>query len=272
MGNFEIYRRTLRFSLMRLIRNIVGVVALVAVPLIAMTAVATMGMDEAVQYAAAGIGFIVVLIVFAVIVHFGGYLLIAGQVAMITKGVAEGDLPADVYGEGKRAVKRNFARASAFYGLWNVTKAITNQISSGMNALARSVDGDNTTGPASIIAGIVSTIVSVVLEYLNYCSLGWVFLHEDQSAFKSTCDGAVIYFQNWKTLMKNTGKVIAVSLVSLAIIGGAFFGIAYLVIGSIAPLMEVLSSIDAAAPLGDGSPTPEGTTFMIVCAIVALVF
>ena len=169
-------------------------------------------------------------------------------------------------------MRRKFATASVYYGLWNITKAITNEVSAGMNALARGIDGGNTAGPASIIAGIISTVVGVVLEYLNYCSLGWVFLNESQSAFKSTCDGAVIYFQNWKTLMKNAGKVIAVSLVSLAIIGGAFFGIAYLVIGSIAPLMEVLSSIDAAAPLGDGSPTPEGTTFMIVCAIVALVF
>ena len=256
---------------MRLIRNIVGVVALVAVPLIAMTVVATMGMDEAVQYAAAGIGFIVVLIVFAVVVHFGGYLLIAGQVAMITKGVAEGDLPADVYGEGKRAVKRNFVRASAFYGLWNITKAITNQISSGMNALARSVDGSNATGPASIIASIVSTIVSVVLEYLNYCSLGWVFLHEDQSAFKSTCDGAVIYFQNWKTLMKNAGKVIFVTLVSLAIIGGAFFGVAYLLLSGIEPLTSVLSEIDAAATLEDGTTLPAGTTLLVLCGIIALI-
>ena len=91
--------------------------------------------------------------------------------------------------------------------------------------IARGIDGDNQGGVASVIAGIISAVVSVVLEYLNYCSLGWVFLHSEQSAFKSTCDGAVIYFQNWKTLMKNSAKVIAITLVSLALIGGAFFGL-----------------------------------------------
>ena len=271
MTNSEIYRRTLRFSIMRLVRNIVGVVALVAVPLAAFVAVGMAGLDEGIQAAAAGLAFLVVLIAFAVIVHFGGYLLIAGQVAMITKGVAEGSLPDDVYAEGKRAVKRNFARAAAFYGIWNITKAITNEISSGMNALARAADGENTTGPASIIAGIVSAVVGVVLEYLNYCSLGWVFLHEGQSAFKSTCDGAVIYFQNWKTLMKNAGKVILVTLISLAIIGGAFFGVAYLLLGGIEPLTSVLSEIDAAATLEDGTAVPAGTSLIVLCGIIALV-
>ena len=125
-----------------------------------------------------------------------------------------------------------------------------------MNAIARGIDGDNQQNAASVVAGIISTIVSVVLEYLNYCSLGWVFLHSEQSAFKSTCDGAVIYFQNWKTLMKNSAKVIAITIVSLALIGGAFFGVAYLVLGSIEPLTAILADIDATATLEDGTAVP----------------
>ncbi len=168
-------------------------------------------------------------------------------------------------------MRRKFATASVYYGLWNITKAITNEVSAGMNALARGIDGENTAGPASIIAGIISTVVGVVLEYLNYCSLGWVFLNESQSAFKSTCDGAVIYFQNWKTLMKNAGKVIFVTLVSLAIIGGAFFGVAYLLLSGIEPLTSVLSEIDAAATLEDGTTLPAGTTLLVLCGIIALI-
>ena len=113
-------------------------------------------------------------------------------------------------------------------------------------------------------------IVGVVLEYLNYCSLGWVFLNENQSAFKSTCDGAVIYFQNWKTLMKNSAKVIALTVVSLAIIGGAFFGVAYLVLGGIAPLTSVLADIDAAATFEDGTAVPAGTSLVVLCVVIAL--
>ena len=271
MKNSEIYRRTLKFSVMRLVRTILCVIMLVALPLITFVATGLAGLDEVVQLAATGVAFIVALIAFYLIAHYGGYLLTAGQVAMITEGVANGELPEDTYVAGKRAVKSRFATASVYYGLWSVTRAITNEISSGMNALARGIDGDNTTGPASIIAGIVSTVVSVVLEYLNYCSLGWVFLHKEQSAFKSTCDGAVIYFQNWKTLMKNSAKVIAITIVSLALIGGAFFGVAYLLLGSIEPLTAVLADIDAAATFEDGSAVPAGTSLIVLCAVIALV-
>ena len=257
MKNSEIYRRTLKFSVMRLVRTVLCLVMLAALPLIAFVATGLAGLDETVQLAATGIAFIVGLIVFYVVAHFGGYLLTAGQAAMITEGVATGELPEDTYAAGKRAVKSRFATASVYYGLLSVTRAITNEVSAGMNAIARGIDGDNQGGAASIIAGIISALVSVVLEYLNYCSLGWVFLHGEQSAFKSTCDGAVIYFQNWKTLMKSSAKVIAITVVSLAIIGGAFFGVAYLTLGSIEPL--------------NGTAVPAGTSLIALCAVIALV-
>lgn len=264
MKNSEIYRRTLKFSVMRLVRTVLCLVLLAALPLVAFVATGLAGLDETVQLAATGVAFIVALVVFYLVAHYGGYLLTAGQVAMITEGVATGQLPADTYEAGKRAVRSRFATASVYYGLWSVTKAITNEISSGMNAIARGIDGDNQNGAASVVAGIISAVVGVVLEYLNYCSLGWVFLHGEQSAFKSTCDGAVVYFQNWKTLMKNSAKVIAITLVSLALIGGAFFGVAYLVLGSIEPLTAVLSQIDATA-------VPAGTSLIVLCAVIALV-
>ncbi len=271
MKNSEIYRRTLKFSVMRLVRTILCVIMLAALPLITFVATGLAGLDEAAQLAATGVAFIVALIVFYLVAHYGGYLLTAGQVAMITEGVATGELPEDTYAAGKRAVKSRFATASVYYGLWSVTRAITTEISSGMNAIARGIDGEDNAGAASIIAGIISAIVSVVLEYLNYCSLGWVFLHSEQSAFKSTCDGAVIYFQNWKTLMKNSAKVIAITIVSLALIGGAFFGVAYLLLGSIEPLTAVLADIDAAATLEDGTAVPAGTSLIVLCAVIALV-
>ena len=271
MKNSEIYRRTLKFSVMRLVRTVLCVILLAALPLAAFVGTGIAGLDETIQLAATGVAFIVVLIVFYVVAHYGGYLLTAGQVAMITEGVATGELPEDTYAAGKQAVRNRFATASVYYGLWSFTRAITNEISAGMNAIARGIDGDNKEGAAPVIAGIISAIVSVVLEYLNYCSLGWVFLHSEQSAFKSTCDGAVIYFQNWKTFMKNSAKVIVITLLSLALIGGAFFGLFYLTLGSIGPLTAVLADIDAAATLEDGTAVPAGTSLIVLCAVIALV-
>ena len=213
MGNVEIYRKTLRFSVMRLLVTILGIFIIVALPLA--TFLVTAGMSEVACAVATFVAFIVGIVVFVLIIRYCGYLFTAAQVAMITEGVSKGTLPDDVYAAGKQAVKRRFVTASVYFALWSITKAITNQITAGLNALGRVADAGNNAGPASTVAGIVSTVISVVLEYLNYCSLGWVFLNANQSPFKSTCDGAVVYFQNWKTLLQNAGKVIGITVVSL---------------------------------------------------------
>lgn len=268
MGNVEIYRKTLRFSVMRLLVTILGIFIIVALPLA--TFLVTAGMSEVACAVATFVAFIVGIVVFVLIIRYCGYLFTAAQVAMITEGVSKGTLPDDVYAAGKQAVKRRFVTASVYFALWSITKAITNQITAGLNALGRVADAGNNAGPASTMAGIVSTVISVVLEYLNYCSLGWVFLNANQSPFKSTCDGAVVYFQNWKTLLQNAGKVIGITVVSLVVIGGAFFGLGYLAFGSIPSMTAVLADIDAAATLDDGSAVPPGTSLIILCVIVAL--
>lgn len=268
MGNGEIYRKTLRFSVMRLLVTILGIFIIVALPLA--TFLVTAGISEIACAVGTFVSFIVGIVVFVLIIRYCGYLFTAAQVAMITEGVSKGTLPDDVYAAGKQAVKRRFVTASVYFALWSITKAITTQITAGLNALGRVADAGNNAGPASTVTGIVSTVISVVLEYLNYCSLGWVFLNANQSPFKSTCDGAVVYFQNWKTLLKNAGKVIGITVVSLVVIGGAFFGLGYLVFGSIPSLTAVLADIDAAATLDDGSAVPPGTSLIVLCVIVAL--
>lgn len=268
MGNGEIYRKTLRFSVMRLLVTILGIFIIVALPLA--TFLVTAGMSEIACAVGTFVAFIVGIVVFVLIIRYCGYLFTAAQVAMITEGVSKGTLPDDVYAAGKQAVKRRFVTASVYFALWSITKAITTQITAGLNALGRVADAGNNAGPASTVTGIVSTVISVVLEYLNYCSLGWVFLNANQSPFKSTCDGAVVYFQNWKTLLKNAGKVIGITVVSLVVVGGAFFGLGYLVFGSIPSLTAVLADIDAAATLDDGSAVPPGTSLIVLCVIVAL--
>ena len=268
MGNVEIYRKTLRFSVMRLLVTILGIFIIVALPLT--TFLITAGMSEVACAVATFVAFIVGIVVFALIIRYCGYLFTAAQVAMITEGVSKGTLLDDVYAAGKQAVKRRFVTASVYFALWSITKAITNQITAGLNALGRVADAGNNAGPASTVAGTVSTVISVVLEYLNYCSLGWVFLNANQSPFKSTCDGAVVYFHNWKTLLQNAGKVIGITAVSLVVIGGAFFGLGYLAFGSIPSLTAVLADLDASATLDDGSAVPPGTSLIILCVIVAL--
>ena len=268
MTNGEIYRRTMRFAVMRVLCAIIGIVIVIALPVI--TFILANSAGEFVSVVATGVALIVGIVLFALIARYAGYLFTAGQIAMIARGIGEGSLPADTYAAGRRAVKERFATASVYFLLYSITKAISNEITLGLGALASAVEGASKgSGLVSAIASLISAVISIMLEYLNYCSLGWVFLQKDQGSFKSTCDGAVVYFQNWKTLLKNTAKIIAISLLSFVVIGGIFFGLAYLILGSIAPLASVFANIDASITFND-SPAPSGTTHVILSVVVAL--
>ena len=268
MTNGEIYRRTIRFAVMRVLCAIIGTVIVIALPVATFILASSAG--EFVSVVATGVALLVGIVLFALVARYAGYLFTAGQVAMIARGIDEGSLPEDTYAAGRQAVKERFTTASVYFLLFSITKAISNEITLGLNALASVVGGASRgSGLVGGIAGLVSAVISVMVEYLNYCSLGWVFLHNDQGSFKSTCDGAVVYFQNWKTLLKNMAKIIAISLLSFVIIGGIFFGLAYLILGSIAPLASVFADIDASITIND-SPAPSGMTLVVLSFVVAL--
>lgn len=270
MNNAEIYRRTMKFAIRRILCTIAGIVIVVALPLAAFF-VSSMFSDEMITVVATGVALILGIVLFVLIARYASYLYTAGQVAMIARGVSSGSLPDDTFSAGKQAVKRRFATASVYFVLFGITKAISREVTAGLNAVAGAIDGAGKgPGPASSVAGIVSAVISVVLEYLNYCSLGWVFLHDDQNAFKSTCDGAVVYFQNWKVLLRNAAKVILVTFVSFLIIGGAFFALAFFAFGAIPPLAGALSDIDAQIVLDDGTAAPAGTSLAVLSIVVAL--
>lgn len=240
----------------------------IALPVAAFLAASQAG--EAAGIVAAIAGLVVGFVLFALIARYGDYLFRAAQIAMIARGVSDGELPADTYAAGKQAVKDRFATASAYFALYAVTKAISTEITAGINALTAVAGGARGAGALGAAGSVAPAAIGIVLEYLNYCSLGWVFLHREQSAFKSTCDGAVIYFQNWKVLLKNAGKVLGLTVASLVVIGGAFFGILFLVLGAIAPRTGVLADIDASIVMDDGAAAPAGTSLVVLCVIVAL--
>ena len=254
MKNSEIYKRTLRFSWMNVLVKLIGVVIMLALPTIAFALTASQG--EMVAVAATSIAFIVGLVLFALIARYIGYLYTAGQIAMMTEGIATGELPADVYAAGKQRVKQKFVTASVYFALMSIIGAISAQITNAINAVA---------GSNNPVGNALSMVISVVLTYVNYCSLGWVFLHDEQSSFKSTCDGAVIYFQNWKTLLKNAAKIIGFTLISLVVIGGIFSVMAFFVLGAIPPVVQALSVVDEILEVD------ANVSFYVSCVIVGVI-
>lgn len=222
MDNKEIYKKTLTFSLRRFLWDLGSIIVI--------TIFAAAGFFLAEKFANNGliglvVGIIIAVIIVAIASHFISYVFKAGQIAMMTKGVTEGSLPEDVYGEGKKIVKERFLTVAAFYAVTGVIKGIFNQLGRAITAVGEAVGGDSGSTIGSVISGVIQTIVG----YLCDCCLGWVFYRKDEKATKATLEGSVLFFKHGKTLLKNLGRVFGISLVSFVCVGGVFFGITYLI-------------------------------------------
>ena len=222
MDNKQIYKATLCFSIRRVLWDLLA--------LLVWAGVMALGFFIAEKAADKGliglaIGGVIGLIALVFFLRWLSYKYKAGQIAMMTKGITEGELPQDVMGEGQKIVKERFVTVAAFFAVTRVIKAIFNQLGRGISAAGRAIGGD-TGGTAG---DVVSSVIQVIVSYLCDCCLGWVFYRKDVKATKATCEGAVLFFKHGKTFFKNMGRVFGMGLATLAVIGGAFAGIFYLI-------------------------------------------
>ena len=225
MSNKEIYAKTLTFSLRRFVFNtccllFVGVVAVIGFLLIDKM------YDKGLIGLAVGILFGIVVV--AIVAHFISYIYKAGQIVMMTKAVTEGELPDDVYHEGKRLVKSRFTTVALYYAATSAIKGIFHEIGNLITKGAEAIGGD--TGNA--IGSTISIGINVVVGFLCDCCLGWVFYRSDKGAVRATLEGGAIFFKNGKALLRNLGRIFGMGIVSLLAIGGAFSGLFFLIFNS----------------------------------------
>ncbi len=223
MDNKQIYKKTLGFSLRRVLWDIISVALLLGA--------GTLGYFLGEKYAQNGpigllIGGVIGIVALILITRFISYSLKAGQIAMMTRGVAEGELPDDVIKEGKKVVKERFATVAAFFAITGVIRGIFNQIGRGVTKLGESIGGD--TGGA--IGGAVSSVMQTIVNYLCDCCLGWVFYRKEVKPARAACEGAVLFFKHGKTFAKNMGRVFGMGFASLLGIGGVFGVVSYLIL------------------------------------------
>ena len=250
MDNKAIYKKTIGFSLWRVLWDF-----LAAVAFFGMAAAGFIIADKATNYGLVGLGIGAVLGAIAswLILHFIAYTYKAGQIAMMTKGITEGKLPENTIEEGRKIVKERFATVTAYYFVTGAIKGIFQQIGNGITAIGQAVGGDN----GGAIGGTISGIINTIVAYLCDCCLGWVFYKKDEKATKATLEGAVIFFKHGKTLIKNLGRIFGISLVSFIIIGGIFFGITYLILQALPDAMGALQTEIAQLFTENGEAVPE---------------
>ncbi len=220
MTNFQVYKKTLSFSLVGFLIDILA--------LILWGALATLGFVIGNKMNDKGIiglliGVVIGIVVLILIKIFVSNVLKAGQVAMMTQGVTEGKLPDKVLHEGRKVVKERFASITAFFFVTGAIKGIFRQITRSINRLGTALGGET----GNTITSIIDSGIQILLGYLCDCCLGWVFYRTKIGTARAACEGSAIFFKHGKTLFKNIGRIFGMGLLGLIIVGGAFFGIFY---------------------------------------------
>nr|AHF24371.1 hypothetical protein [uncultured bacterium Contig575] len=266
MNNKDIYRRTLSFSIRRLLWDVAAFLILAALAgagyLLAekLTNRGLIGL---------GIGALAGIIAVAIFLRYISYTYKAGQIAMMTRAVAEGTLPEDVIGEGKKVVKERFATVAAFFAVTRIISGIFNQLGNGIISVGEKLGGDS----GKTVGNAISIILQVIISYLSDCCLGWVFYRRNVKAARATCEGAVLFFKHGKTLARNMGRVFGMGLASLVAIGGAFTGVFYLIASRFPALFARLGAevAEAAVRLEQTIPAyvTEPNGLMWICAALA---
>ena len=266
MTNKEIYSRTLGFSVRRLLFDILAFIIMGAL-IVGGYFIAEKTADNGMIGLA--VGAIVGIIAVVIMLRYISYTYKAGQIAMMTRAVTTGSLPDDVIGEGKKVVRERFATVALFFAATGVIKGIFNQLGRAITSVGKSVGGDT----GETIGSVINTAIQVVVAYLCDCCLGWVFYRREQKAARATCEGAVLFFKHGKTLAKNLGRVFGMGIASLAVIGGAFSGVFYLVASRFPAAFEALAKefaeIGASGEEQVSELLTNPSTLMIVAAVAA---
>ena len=265
MDNMTVYKKTIGFSLRRLVWDLLAMVVLAGCGVAGF-----MIADKSTNKGLIGllIGALVAIVIIVAMMRWVSYKYKAGQIAMMVRGVTEGNLPDDVIGEGKKVVKERFVTVAAFFAVTGVIKGIFNEIGRAITRLGESIGGD--TGNA--VGSAISTVINTIVSYLCDCCLGWVFYRKDVKAAKATCEGAVLFFKHGKTFAKNMARVFVFAIVSLLLIGGIFFGIAFLIFRQFPDLFNNLAREIAEAATRNSSKIPDflkdPNTLIIAAAVL----
>lgn len=267
MNNKELYKATLGFSLRRALLDCLAFLVLTGLSAAGFL-MAEDAEEEGLGLVGLAVGALIGIVFLVVFLRWVSYKYKAGQIAMMTRGITEGQLPEDVIGEGKKAVKERFATVGTFFAVTGIIKGIFNQIGRGITAAGEAIGGDT----GSTVGSAISSIIQVIVSYLCDCCLGWVFYRKEVKATKATLEGSVLFFKHGKTFMKNMGRVFGIGAASLAAIGGVFTGIFYLIASRFPETFEMLfEEVQETATRG-GNALPawlsSPTILMVVCAAI----
>ena len=148
------------------------------------------------------------------IMHYAGYLVKAGHVAVIAEAMKTGQIPANQVNYGKQLVTERFATSNIYFAVDKLITSAVKQIQNGIQKLGNKLDF---IPGMEAVTSLTKFFVDISLGYIDECCLGWTFYNPHQGAFQSAADGVVIYAQNWKTLLKDAAKTMVKVVVGMIV-------------------------------------------------------
>ena len=235
MTNFQVYRKTLSFSLVNFLIGLVELAILVGACIAGFYLMNTTN-DRAL------IGLVIGLVIGIIIVIlmniFVNNRIKAAQLAMMARGVVDGELPDNIFRSGIKEVNERFAKITLFFMVTGAIKSMFRQLGRAINKLGTAVGGD----VGNSVTSVIDSFIQTVIGYLADCCLGWVMYNKEKGVANAACEGAVIFFKHGKTLIRNIGRIFGLGFLSLLIVGGAFFGLSYLVSNQFPQLFQSLAN------------------------------
>ena len=152
------------------------------------------------------------------IMHYMGYLVKAGHVAVIAESMKTGKVPDNQVAYGKTKVTERFASSNIYFAVDKLVTSAVKQIQNGIEKVGNALDF---IPGMDAIAGLAKFFVNISLGYVDECCLGWTFYNPEQGAFQSAADAVVIYAQNWKTVLKDAAKTmlkVVLGMIGIALI------------------------------------------------------
>lgn len=211
----EVFRKTIKFVWMKLALGGCAIVFSIVLGLI-MLGISSLDRNGVVGVYALMIWICLSLAAIGISQYYLGYLLKAGHIAVVTSLVTTGNLPENPFEYGVGMVKKKFATAAAYFAVDRLVAGAVNQINSGLDIVGNILG--KIPGMDSLVS-FAKSFVNIALGNVDECCLAYTFYHEEQSSFKSAADGVVIYFQNWKVILKDALKTALVTFI-ISIIAG----------------------------------------------------
>lgn len=148
--------------------------------------------------------------IYRFLMSYVGYMIKAGHVAVIAEAVTTGRIPENQFEYGKEMVKSRFAASNVYFVVDRLVSGAVRQLQKAVGKIGGMLDA---IPGMSQITAILQTFIGIALGYVDECCLGFCFLKKDEGAFKASCDGVVIYFQNAKKLLKDAAVTTLIVIV-----------------------------------------------------------